>query len=62
MKEEKKKIIIGNIAYAMLLIGVFLFIASLIIVSFEVHMLIGLIFLGSVLAIASIITIKILQG
>ena len=62
MKEAKKKIIIGNIAYAMLLIGVFLFIASLIIVAFEVHLLIGLIFLGSVLAIASLITIKILQG
>lgn len=61
MKEEKKKII-GNIASAMLLIGVFLFITPLLIVAFEVHLLIGLIFLGAVLAIASIITINILQG
>lgn len=61
MKEEKKKII-GNIASVMLLIGVFLFITPLLIVAFEVHLLIGLIFLGAVLAIASIITINILQG
>ena len=61
MKEEKKNIIV-NIAFAMLLIGVFLFIAPLLIVAFEAHMLIGLILLGSVLAIASIITINILQG
>lgn len=61
MKEEKKKII-ENIASAMLLIGVFLFITPLLIVAFEVHLLIGLIFLGAVLAIASIITINILQG
>lgn len=46
----------------MLLIGVFLFITPLLIVAFEAHLLIGLIFLGSVLAIASIITINILQG
>lgn len=61
MKEEKKKII-GNIASIMLLIGVFLFITPLLIVAFEVHLLIGLFFLGAVLAIASIITINILQG
>lgn len=61
MKEEKKKII-GNIASVMLLIGVFLFITPLLIVAFEVHLLIGLFFLGAVLAIASIITINILQG
>ena len=61
MKEEKKKII-GNIASVMLLIGVFLFIAPLLIVAFEANLLIGLIFLGSLLAIASIITINILQG
>ena len=60
MKEEKKNIIV-NITFTMLLIGVFLFIAPLLIVAFEAHMLIGLILLGSVLAIASIITINILQ-
>ena len=61
MKEEKKKIV-ENIASAMLLIGVFLFITPLLIEAFEAHLLIGLIFLGAVLAIASIITISILQG
>lgn len=61
MKEEKKKIV-ENIASAMLLIGVFLFITPLLIVAFEAHLLIGLISLGAVLAIASIITISILQG
>ena len=45
MKEEKKKII-GNIASAMLIISVFLFIVPLLILAFEVHLLIGLIFLG----------------
>ena len=60
MKEEKKKII-ENIASAMLLIGVFLFIAPLLIVAFEAHLLIGLIVLGTVLAIASMITIMTLQ-
>lgn len=60
MKEVKKKII-GNIASAMLLLGVFLFITPLLIVAFEVHLLIGLFFLGAVLAIASIITINTLR-
>jgi hypothetical protein len=61
MKEEKKKII-GNIASVMLLIGVFLLIAPLLIIAFEAHLLIGLTLLGGVLAIASIITMDILQG
>ena len=61
MKEEKKKII-GNIASVMLLIGVFLLIAPLLIIAFEAHLLIGLTLLGGALAIASIITMDILQG